>query len=294
MTLQQLEYFRVLARMQHYTRAAQALMVSQPSLSYAMSELEKELGVKLFRKEGRGIALSEGGRLFQGFVERSLGELDRGKNAMSEFSRIADNQLHVGYIFSLAGETQQMISAFLALPENSDVHVRPWLAHSSSAVSQSLSGLKQDVVFCTAPPPRFPRQLLQRQPLCVAVAAGHPLAGRPHVTLEELIEQPLILESESTSLRGTILSFFREKGLTPRIGLEAEECNAAAALASGGAGYAILPGTRSFAQNGLVVLSVEGCTLSRPVYMSWRTEDERPAALRFRQFAAGWFAARQN
>ena len=61
MTLLQLQYFQVLARVLHYTRAAEELHISQPSLSYSISELEKELGVKLFEKENRKISLSDYG-----------------------------------------------------------------------------------------------------------------------------------------------------------------------------------------------------------------------------------------
>jgi DNA-binding transcriptional LysR family regulator len=50
MTLQQLEYFRVMAKVLHYTKAAEMLYISQPSLSYAISELEKELAIPLFKK----------------------------------------------------------------------------------------------------------------------------------------------------------------------------------------------------------------------------------------------------
>ena len=56
MTLLQLQYFETLARVLHYTRAAEELHIAQPSLSYSIGELEKELGVKLFEKAGRSIS----------------------------------------------------------------------------------------------------------------------------------------------------------------------------------------------------------------------------------------------
>ena len=61
MTLLQLQYFETLARVLHYTRAAEELHIAQPSLSYSIGELEKELGVKLFEKESRKIHLTEYG-----------------------------------------------------------------------------------------------------------------------------------------------------------------------------------------------------------------------------------------
>ena len=82
MTLQQLQYFRELARTQHYTRAAERLMVSQPSLSYAMGLLEKELGVKLFQKKGRGVMLTPAGHLFARRVDTALSELDKARTEL--------------------------------------------------------------------------------------------------------------------------------------------------------------------------------------------------------------------
>ena len=78
MTLLQLQYFQVLARVLHYTRAAEELHISQPSLSYSISELEKELGVKLFKKENRKISLTAYGEQFLPYVQRSLALLDEG------------------------------------------------------------------------------------------------------------------------------------------------------------------------------------------------------------------------
>lgn len=53
MNLSQLQYFKVLAQEEHYTRAAQMLSITQPSLSHAISQLEQELGTRLFEKKGR-------------------------------------------------------------------------------------------------------------------------------------------------------------------------------------------------------------------------------------------------
>ena len=65
MNLQQLYYFKTIAELEHYTRAAEKLLISQPSLSYAMSELERELGASLFVKQGRGVVLTKFGCFYE-------------------------------------------------------------------------------------------------------------------------------------------------------------------------------------------------------------------------------------
>lgn len=289
MTLQQLHYFRELARTQHYTRAAENLMVSQPSLSYAMSLLEKELGIKLFQKQGRGVILTEGGRLFARRIELALSELDKAQTELKQYQEQQNNTLVVGYIFSLAQQVQPMIARFLAQPENAGASVRQMVQHSSMAMAESLRTGKVAAAVCITPPPGARYLLLEEQPLQFAAAKSHPLASAGELDLEQLLEQPLVLVGESTSLRGTILDFFREKGKEPLIGAEAEECNAAAAMAGAGQGYTILPGTRDLERDGLVPLTVRGCCLSRPVYLAWRDKGENPLLNRLCSFAGEYF-----
>ena len=72
MNLYHLRYFVTLAHLEHYTKAAENLSITQPSLSHAISLLENELGVALFEKEGRNIVLTKYGKIFLKDVEKSL------------------------------------------------------------------------------------------------------------------------------------------------------------------------------------------------------------------------------
>lgn len=79
MNLKHLQYFRELAHSEHLTNTANKLSISQPTLSYAITELEKHLGVYLFEKQGRNIRLTKYGHFFLEYAERSLAELERGE-----------------------------------------------------------------------------------------------------------------------------------------------------------------------------------------------------------------------
>lgn len=78
MTLLQLQYFKTLAHVLHYTQTAAQLHIAQPSLSYSIKELEKELGVKLFEKDSRHVRLTIYGEQFLPYAERALSMLDEG------------------------------------------------------------------------------------------------------------------------------------------------------------------------------------------------------------------------
>ena len=78
MNLSHLQYFRELSKTQSYTKAARNLYISQPTLSHSIATLEEELECKLFRKAGRGIVLTDEGKLFSNYVDDSLRVLEKG------------------------------------------------------------------------------------------------------------------------------------------------------------------------------------------------------------------------
>ena len=86
MELQQLRYFREVAEREHVTRAADSLFVSQSAISRALTQLEEELGVPLFYRQGRAVVLSPYGRSFLEHVVRALNVLETGKRVLGERS----------------------------------------------------------------------------------------------------------------------------------------------------------------------------------------------------------------
>ena len=113
MTLQQLNYFRVLAKIQHYTKAADILLIAQPSLSYSMSQLEKELNVELFERHGRKIKLSYAGEQFLKYVEKSLDILDEGTTMLKTLADSSMGEVTLGYIYSISSKfIPEMIKKF--------------------------------------------------------------------------------------------------------------------------------------------------------------------------------------
>ena len=83
--LLQLRYFLEVAKSEHVTRSAQKLRVSQPSLTQAISRLERELGVQLFEPEGRGIRLTEAGRFYSKRIAQAVAEIDSATSELVRF-----------------------------------------------------------------------------------------------------------------------------------------------------------------------------------------------------------------
>jgi len=108
MTLQELRYFCVTAEVLHYTRAARLLYISQPSLSYAISKLEQELGLPLFEKNGKKVTLTKYGEEFLPYAKRALAEISEGTERLREMKIPSTGGISLGYIYSVS---------FSALPE---------------------------------------------------------------------------------------------------------------------------------------------------------------------------------
>lgn len=85
MNLRQLYYFKAIAELEHYTRAAEKLYVSQSSLSHAIQELETELNVEFFVKKGRNVELTKYGKLFLPYVQKSIDTLEAGIAKLADY-----------------------------------------------------------------------------------------------------------------------------------------------------------------------------------------------------------------
>ena len=98
MELQQLRYFREVAEREHVTRASEKLFVSQSAVSRAVTQLEEELEVPLFYRQGRTLVLSPYGRVFLEHVNRALSILESGKWLLSEQAGEESGTVSLGFL----------------------------------------------------------------------------------------------------------------------------------------------------------------------------------------------------
>ena len=98
MELRQLRYFLSVAETEHLTQSAQALFVTQSTLSHGLRQLEQELGVTLFDRVGRGLKISQAGLAFKGYVGRAVQELEAGRMALARLNGLQAGTLTVGVI----------------------------------------------------------------------------------------------------------------------------------------------------------------------------------------------------
>jgi len=280
MTLLQLRYFLTLSENLHYTRSAEQLHISQPSLSYAIAELEKELGVELFTRKNRRIALNENGQLFLRYVKNVLSTLDEGVKMLQLMNGMHEERIRLGYFYSLSTPfVPEVISHYYHVQEDSHV-IFDFVQEQDAPLVEALKAGALDLAFCLSTLPE-----LEAIPICVqkmnlVVPRGHPLAGRKTVRFEDFCQEPLILLSRKSQARGMIEEIFRRRGKIPRIIVEAVECNATLQFVALGRGISILPELPAQDASPVYSIPIDDPDFSRNIYLSWSRTRKLSAAAR--------------
>lgn len=203
MNLSQLYYFRKLAELQHYTKAAKELFITQPTLSGSISSLEQELGVSLFQKAGRNVELTKYGAEFLKYVNASLEQLDKGIAIMKGYSGEGDGGvIDLGCIITLQTEfLPRLLNGYSSVNERKtefNINQKP----SQELLCGIVEG-KHDVVFC-AFDALYSDKLHQipvaEQHLVVAMSPSSPLASKPYLTPGDLKGESLITYRDEVPL----------------------------------------------------------------------------------------------
>ena len=194
MELRHLRYFVVVAEEQNVTRAAERLHVSQPPLSRQIRDLEAELGVELFRRTAKSLALTEPGKLFLNEARAVLLQAEKAVQTVRAVAARQKGQLRVGYAPSLL---VQLLPKALRLFESECPGVRVTLLDlSTEECVQRLAARKIDVALTVRPAPASMRGLtferLTSTPICCAVAVTHPLANKRSISLARLRQEKLL------------------------------------------------------------------------------------------------------
>ncbi len=287
MTLLQLLYFDTLARVLHYTRAAQELHISQPSLSYAINELEKELDVQLFVREKRHITLTPYGQRFLPYVQKALQSLDQGKTTLKEMKGEAEYVVRLGYFHSISSSLiPSMMESFYQDLSHRQTHFQFSEGTSYQIYSQVKEG-KLDLGFSTHRGPGVDSQLILKQPLYLVVPLEHPLAKRSYVTFEDFAKEPIISLDKGSNLRDQLDRAYSRHQIVPKIVFEVQECNAALQYIDLKFGLGILPEIPGIKTARVVALPIaeQDTDFIRNVYLVWNnTRPLTPATTLARDF----------
>ncbi|WP_078651777.1 LysR family transcriptional regulator [Streptomyces xylophagus] len=272
-----LRYFVAVAEELHFTRAAEKLYVSQPALSKQIRALERQLGAELFRRDRRGVALTEAGAALLPYAERVLAVWAEGASALAEVSAAGRSTLVVGMSTSpgRGGLLPAIRSRFTAARPEAVVRLRQVSWDDPTA---GLADGDTDVAFVWLPLPdaeRYGWTVVAEEPRLVALPDSHPLAARAEVDFADLVDEPfLALPPGAGPLRDYWLALDERGGRPPRIGAEIASTEETYEALVAGLGICLVASGNAhlISLGGVITRPVHGISPSRYA-LAWRRED---------------------
>ena len=272
MTLKSLEYFKKLAKLQHFTKAANELHISQPSLSYAISELEKDLGIPLFDRKDKKITLNYYGEVFLSYVNQSLSILDEGINFVKHLSNPKSRNISMGYIQSLSSSIiPPFIEEFYKNPLNKNIQFS-FTQKDNNELIKIFLDRKLDIIFCVDTVKGAISQAIGEQELCFVVSKEHPLCKKENIKLKDLENENFLLINPGTNLRKTINRNFKRLKFNPKVTLELGQCSNILIYVEKNLGISIVPKVDIIGHplcEKLQIINVKNLDLKRTVYVNW-------------------------
>ena len=257
MDVDQLRAFVAVARARRFTRAARALGTTQPSLSRRVQQLERALGSKLVVRTPAGVVLTSAGSRFLAHAERALASLDAGRTALDELSGEPRGTVSLGSQPTISAYVlPALLARFQASHPDVVLRLREGL---SDQMEERLASGELDLALMNLPVRRLDlaAQKLWQEDYLLAVPVGHRLASSDRaIALGDATGEPLVVVTGAHSTQA-LFAACDERGVRPRVVVEADNLEAVRRMVERGLGVALLPRTMAQATDTRRLRTVE-------------------------------------
>jgi len=276
--LGQIEAFVQVAQLRSFSRAAQALQLTQPSVTARIQSLERELGEELFERGGRGVRLTDAGEAFLPYAMRILQIMKEGRDAVEEVRSLQLGHLRLGSALTISTYVlPKILHQFRQRYPGINVSVRT--GRSDHVLQMVLNDEVQVGLVRSLHHADVETVPLYEDEIVLVVPKDHPFAERRRATLEEVTREPLILFDRGSSYFGLINSYFRQMGKVPRVAMELDSLEATKRMVEEGLGIAMVPRVtieRELQVGALVQVDiVDAPPLSRTIALIFRRNRRR-------------------
>jgi DNA-binding transcriptional LysR family regulator len=243
LNLKQLKVFYFVAKNLSFTRAAEALFITQPAVTMQISALEKQYGLRLFSRKKNELSLTEPGRVLYRYAAKVVEIAFEAERALFNLKANPQGLLRVGTTKTI---TRYWLTPYILSFQQAFPRVKLQLDEGSSEeMALSLLYGRNDIAIVGRHRYRehleaFPFPAHAIDPLVLVVPPGHELAGRREVALGEIVGEPLILREKGSGTRYVIQNLLEEADAQPNVLLEAGNVDFIKDLVCRGAGVSIV------------------------------------------------------
>lgn len=284
-TLRQLQYFVAVAEQGSVTRAAQNLSISQSSVTEALKELESDLGVTLFDRHPRGLAITHNGHQFLRHATKILATVSDARTSFSGQQNASGGRLNIGVTSLVAGYVlSDLLARYRRACPGVDVSA---IEDNGGYLEHLLVGGELDVAVMVISNLRdrmaLQAEILETSPYRLWLPMGHPLVSADIISVADITREPLIMLTidEIEENTGKLLTAL---GARPHVAFRTRSVEAVRSLVATGAGVALLPDLvyRPWSLEGDRIESrdVSGSLPVVQVGMVWRKGSSLPQAAR--------------
>lgn len=282
-----LRYFVAVAEELHFTRAADRLFVSQPALSKQIRALERQLGAELFDRDRREVRLTALGAALLPHARQLLTDWDQAWSELEQLKNQHASTLTIGMSTSpgRGGLLPAIRSRFSADHPTVTLRVRQVGWYDPTA---GLADETSDVAFAWLPlpePDRYQWIVVAAEPCVVALPESHPLAVRQHLSVRDLVDEPLLaLPADAGPLRAHWLLTRDHDDQRPIIGAEVSSAEETYEALVDGRGVVVLAAGNAplLARGGIVTRPLTGGPTGQ-LALVWRRDDRRPIVTSYTQ-----------
>lgn len=238
-TLHQLKVFEATARHGSFTRAAEELYLTQPTVSIQVKQLTKAVGLPLFEQIGKRLYLTEAGQQLLDTCQRVFEGLDQFEMAVADLKGMKQGQLRIAVITTAKYFVPRLLGPFCKRYPGIDISLKV----TNHQNIQERMTMNEDDLYIISQPPEQPDLKIHpflENPLVVIAPKDHPLVGKPNIPIEALDGEPFIMRESGSGTRQAVQGLLNKHNVSVKVRLEMGSNEAIKQAIAGGLGISVL------------------------------------------------------
>ncbi|MBD2430729.1 MULTISPECIES: LysR family transcriptional regulator [Fischerella] len=266
-TLHQLKVFEAAARHGSFTRAAEELFLTQPTVSMQIKQLTKSVGLPLFEQVGKRLYLTEAGRELYATCRQIFETIAQFEMKVADLKGLKQGQLRLAVITTAKYFIPRLLGPFCQLYPGIEISLQ---VTNHEGILERMTNNMDDLYIMSQVPEHLDvsyQQFLEN-PLVVLAPINHPLSKEKNIPIQRLADEPFIMREPGSGTRRAVQQLFDQHGVTVKVKLELGSNEAIKHAIAGGLGISVLSRHTLLPDTGdLTILDVENFPIKRDWYM---------------------------
>lgn len=269
-TLHQLRVFETVARHGSFTKAAEELLITQPTVSTQVKQLAQTIGLPLFEQIGKQLYLTDIGKELLNTCQTIFEQLDYFEMKVADFKGNKEGYLRLSVITTAKYLVPLLLGSFCQ--KYPAVEIALDVTNHQKLIQRMRQNLDDLYILSQLPPDiDLCAQPFLENPLVVVARADHPLAGQANIPLEKLEGEPFIMREVGSGTRQAVQTLFHQEKISVKVRLELGSNEAIKQAIKGGLGISVLSQhtlTSEAGNSDLVILDIKGFPIERDWYIA--------------------------